>query len=383
MNIIIANHTPIAGSGSGTYSAMIAQSLQREGNRVCLITPKQSEMPSFDGIQEYPVSLPIPVFPSFTGHPLSHLTYDAVDSATLMDIIRAWQWTFRNVAAIFKPDVIHIQHLWIVARAAIMAGLHPVVTCHGSEIKFAAKYPQIASECVPFSKSVVRVISISEYVKRELLRSGFSICDSVVLHNPYDDTSFRPAPHSISAKKTLNIGFAGRLVAYKYCEELLQCIPIICRRYPQLRVSIIGDGPERANLIRMAIELNIQKNVNFLGFIDFEKMPAIYRNLDVLVVPSRNEPFGLVALEASGSGVPVIVARSGGLEELIYPPYINGYEPGNIAQLCDTIYSILANPFSNDLRQRAGKYISSRFSLQSHIQKLTRLYEQPQFAAWI
>jgi glycosyltransferase involved in cell wall biosynthesis len=84
-----------------------------------------------------------------------------------------------------------------------------------------------------------------------------------------------------------------------------------------LSLWIAGDGPERAALERQAERLGIAERVQFLGALSHEQMPAFMWGLDLFVNPSRAESFGVAALEAAASGLPVVATRVGGLPEVV------------------------------------------------------------------
>ena len=136
-----------------------------------------------------------------------------------------------------------------------------------------------------------------------------------------DLTRFRPGDRA-EARRELGLGggriilFVGRLEPLKGVDILLQALPRIEHRGP-LRLLIAGGertgDPERARLERLAADLGIGDQVTFLGPVDHDRLPTLYRAADVCVVPSYYESFGLVAVEALACGTPVIASRVGGL----------------------------------------------------------------------
>ena len=115
------------------------------------------------------------------------------------------------------------------------------------------------------------------------------------------------------------IAFVGRLQAFKGPQVLIHAVAELLRRDPHrnLRVLICG-GPSGAHATPetyqdMARELGIEKHIRFLSPRPPAELVTIYRAADVVAVPSYNESFGLVAMEAQASGTPVVAARVGGL----------------------------------------------------------------------
>jgi len=104
--------------------------------------------------------------------------------------------------------------------------------------------------------------------------------------------------------------YIGRLVPYKGLEYLIQAMTELNEKYGLL---IIGEGPKREELTRIAEKLKLKKRVIFLNHVSYEELPEYYSSADVFVLPSisRAEAFGLVALEAMACGIPVITTELG------------------------------------------------------------------------
>lgn len=109
----------------------------------------------------------------------------------------------------------------------------------------------------------------------------------------------------------LRLGFAGRLVDKKGVPVLLQAVKRLREQGVDFTLTVAGDGPAEKPLKRLTRCLCLSERVVFLG--EVTDMPNFYRSIDVLVMPSLEEPFGLTSVEAATHGVPVIVSRVDGL----------------------------------------------------------------------
>lgn len=109
------------------------------------------------------------------------------------------------------------------------------------------------------------------------------------------------------------VGFAGRLSKVKGCEYLIKSIPYI--NIPNFKVLIAGDGIEREKLERLVENLNVKEKIIFLGYV--RDILNFYGIIDVLVVPSQSESFGMSAIEAQACGIPVIASNTTGLREIM------------------------------------------------------------------
>lgn len=150
-----------------------------------------------------------------------------------------------------------------------------------------------------------------------------------------DLSVFKPGPHG-APRSPLRVGYAGRLEHYKGVAVLVRAMAEL----PDADLLIAGDGPLRSDLTDLAATLGILHRVRFLGHLGPD-LPAFYRDLDVLAVPSLPtkgwlEQFGRVVVEAMASGVPVVASRSGALPDVVGEAGLL-VEPGNSGQLADAI----------------------------------------------
>ena len=109
-----------------------------------------------------------------------------------------------------------------------------------------------------------------------------------------------------SGEKT-DVIFAGRLLSHKNVDVLIKSIQLIKERKLKINCFIIGDGPEKKNLELLTKKLKLEKNINFLGFLENnDDIYAQMKSSKVFVLPSTREGFGIVVIEANACGIPVI-----------------------------------------------------------------------------
>ena len=116
----------------------------------------------------------------------------------------------------------------------------------------------------------------------------------------------------------------ARLVPRKGIDTVLQSLPLLLVQYPDLQYWIVGSGPARASLAQQAQELGLSHAVRFMDEVSESELPEFYRRATVFVMPARAdyhagsvEGFGIVYLEASASGLPVVAGNSGGASEAV------------------------------------------------------------------
>ncbi len=127
----------------------------------------------------------------------------------------------------------------------------------------------------------------------------------------------------------------GRLIPRKGFQFLIQAVPQILENTKHnFEIEIVGDGPYRAELVRLAEELGVVSHIRFTGTVPYSELPQKYRDAALFVLPSLAEGMPLVVLEAMGTGLPIIASRVPGIDELVKAG-VNGdvFEPGDVSGL--------------------------------------------------
>jgi glycosyltransferase involved in cell wall biosynthesis len=132
----------------------------------------------------------------------------------------------------------------------------------------------------------------------------------------------------------------------KHIADLLRALPTVRRAVPHARAVIVGDGPEHAALRALAAELRLGDAAQFLGSLpDDAQVARCYRRADVFCLPSVQEGFGIVFLEAMAAGLPIVAARAAAVPEVV-PDAEAGLlvPPGDVAALAGALIALLADP---------------------------------------
>jgi len=115
----------------------------------------------------------------------------------------------------------------------------------------------------------------------------------------------------------------GRIVERKGVDKVIECLPLVIKKIPNVVYIVVGDGPYRVTIEKMVCNLNLEGHVLFAGYVSDEDKPSYYSACDIFVMPNRElcngnvEGFGIVFLEANSYGQPVIGGRSGGTIDAI------------------------------------------------------------------
>ncbi|HSP45201.1 MAG TPA: glycosyltransferase family 4 protein [Chthoniobacterales bacterium] len=179
---------------------------------------------------------------------------------------------------------------------------------------------------------------------------------SIRVGNPYDNAVFADLA---AEKRDRDLIFVGRLVSDKGADLLLDAMKLLEMKP---RLTIAGDGPERATLEKRARDLQLQSQVTFVGQQCGEALANLLREHQILVVPSLwQEPFGIVALEGIACGCVVVGSAGGGLAEAIGPCGVT-FPNGDAGALANAIAALLAEP---------GQRARMRHLAPSHLGRFT------------
>ena len=236
----------------------------------------------------------------------------------------------------FGFDLVHA-HDWMCAKGVSQAkrdGRRAVLTIHSTEYGRSGNvHHDGTSERIRGVEGegihgADRVIAVSGALADEL-KGLYHVPDEKlrVVRNgidcsPYDgriDPGVCRRSHGMGPLDPMVL-FAGRLSAQKGPDLLLEAVPAILHERPDAKVVLAGDGHLRPQLERRADELGVRHAVRFLGAMPpGGELVNLFKSADLVCVPSRNEPFGLVVLEAWAAGKPVVATRAGGPGEMVSP----------------------------------------------------------------
>ena len=393
MKVLLINHFPIAGSGSGTYTRNIAAHLIKKGHEVCVIMPENSsKYSSIPGAQVYPVfftydeqikdALPFN-FPCFTTHPRSTMTFFDLDDAQFEAYMAAFGRTITEAVEKFEPDVIHCQHIWLLSWLARKTGIPYVITAHGTDLmgyQKTSRFRQYATEAALGARRIITISNDNDELVRQLFPG--SADKAVHMRNGYDPERFYPEKKTRDQLETqfgvrmLNkfVMFAGKLAYFKGVDILLEAAKLNEGEHPGEIVTIIAGDGELSEQLKKQADDNMLDNVHFLGSLDMSLLRGLYSTADVCVVPSRREPFGLVAVEALACGCTVIATNQGGLPDIINDRVGALVDVEDPIGLSAAILHELYRPDIKERREYAAKYAFETYAQDSLMDTLIEIY---------
>ena len=168
------------------------------------------------------------------------------------------------------------------------------------------------------------------------------------------------------------IGSVGRLVAQKDYPTQLRAFAKAVAEVPRLRMVLAGDGPLKADLVQMAQDLKISEQVSFIGHC--ERVPAFLRCLDIFVLASKFEPFGVALLEAKAAGVAIVATRVNEIPEVLSDGVSGLLSPAEDPESMSRLFVSLAlNP---EMRARLGKRANAEARARNSLDSVVSGYQE-------
>lgn len=274
------------------------------------------------------------------------------------------------------PDIIHAHSL---SNAGLLAKkIHKkytipyIVTEHFSGFLRNAVSDNLLAKLKPVVENASKCIAVSHSFKDSLNRQ-FATNKWSYLPNVVSDKFLQqPLNLTIAANEFtfLSVCF---LNSNKKIDILLRAFSIVCEQLDNVRLQIGGDGPEKAKLESLAINLNISDKVDFLGSLNRDAVVSTMANCSAFVSASEFETFGVVIVEALALGKPVIATKCGGPESIIIPSVGYLVDTNSPSSLADAMLLMHAN--QGDFEPDAIRsYCRQEFSEKSVISRLTCTY---------
>lgn len=255
-----------------------------------------------------------------------------------------------------------------------------VVTIHGADLQ---KTIHFNSRCKTAVAKVIAQSSATILVSQKLKGIAEALVGKEqklqVIPNGIDPSSIASLAKGIPAsdaepKILLSV---SNLVPTKGIDLNLQALQKLLPKYPELKYWVIGDGPERGNLERLSLKLGLSSQVEFLGQLPREGVMASMAACDIFSLPSWQEGFGIVYLEAMAHGKPVIGCRGEGIEDFV----TNGetgflIQPKDPDELVQVLDELLEDPQKRiEVGKKARELALQKFTWEINAQKTIQLYQ--------
>ncbi|WP_199832666.1 glycosyltransferase family 4 protein [Gordonia iterans] len=196
-----------------------------------------------------------------------------------------------------------------------------------------------------------------------------------VIHNGIDLTAWSFAERTVDDGPA-ELLFAGRLEYEKGLQDLLAALPAIRRAHPGTTLTVAGEGTQLGWLTELTAEHGVRHAVSFAGRQDHDGLASLMRRATAIVLPSRYEPFGIVALEAAASGIPLVTSTAGGLGEAVHDGETGmTFPPADVTALTAAVCATLDDPAAAAVRaRRARAVLTEEFTWPAIAERTAAVY---------
>jgi L-malate glycosyltransferase len=361
---------PVYG-GSGVVATELGIELAALGHEVHFITYAQPfRLPYFvERIFYHEVE--VPSYPLF-----EHPPYNLALSVAMQNVVEQHDLDLLHA----HYAVPHATSAWIAKEMLARDGFRIVTTLHGTDITLVGQDPSFRS-LTQFS--IARsdgLTAVSEYLRQETHKHFDIPLDAVrVIPNFVDLEKYKRDAHPCHRKKFTQEGeyiitHISNFRGVKRVVDVVETFARITRKLPS-RLLLVGDGPDRVKAHEAAEREGVLERVLFLG-----KQASVAELLacsDLFLLPSENEAFGLVALEAMSCGVPVIATRTGGIPEVVEDG-VSGYlaAVGDVDSMADAAIELLSDRDTWKRFSEAARAGAERFSSREIVAKYEAFYTE-------
>jgi glycosyltransferase involved in cell wall biosynthesis len=283
-------------------------------------------------------------------------------------------WTFWSVVRAFDPDIVHIHYistklLWYLGLKNLFVSTwgsdvvdYPTRTKRSFYRRFVLRQAQVITATSHFLADVTRC-----YTDKEVHVVPFGV----------DCEVFHPTER-INMTSAVTLAFVKHLEVKYGPEDLIRAMEMIARQYPQTKLLMAGSGKLRSRLEALTGQLGLMRNVSFLGAIKHHRVPELLRNVDIFVMPSIHEEFGVAAVEAQAMEIPVVASKVDGVPEVV----LDGktgilVEPGSSEQLAQAILTLIENPtLRRQMGERGRRYVLANYRWEDNAALMENLYQQ-------
>ncbi len=285
-------------------------------------------------------------------------------------------------------DILHVHYAIPHATSAWMARemlgdrhrLKVITTLHGTDITLVGQersFEEITRFSINRSDGLT---AVSDYLKRETIKHFDVQADSITVIPNFVDTSIYDRQRYRCIKKSLGVGSEKVLMhisnfrPVKRVRDVVKVFAEVNQRIPS-KLILVGDGPDRPAAAEEVARLGLNRQVLFLGKQD--SVAELLACADLFLLPSASESFGLSALEAMSSGVPVVATNVGGIPEVVDDGAAGALvEPGDIDAMVASALDILGDTETWRRRSGAAREAALRFRVEQVVPMYERYYDQ-------
>ena len=388
-NVLVISHmypSPI-NSVLGIFVHKQVQKLIGEGCNVKVVCPVPY-VPAFLGVvKKYRAYIQVPNKAVLDGVEVFYPRYFEIPKGIFLQNSGFFMYlgikkTIGKIYRNFKFDVIHAHTAIPVGFAGMILDkkykVPLVVTIHGQDFQYTIKKNKSCRKNVfRVLKFADKIITVSNKL-RNVIKEKYLLDKTVVINNGINPEEYA-IDEQIELKGQYVMLSVSSLIKTKGIDLNINALSKLVKKYPNIMYYIIGDGEESKNLKKLVMDLNLSRNVIFLGKLPHsEVIKYMSSKCDVFSLPSWQEGFGIVYIEAMNNGIPVIGIKGQGIEDVIEDRK-NGFlvEPKDVDDLADTIDYILSHKAAaKKIGKNGENTVLSEFTWFRNAQKTIDIYDE-------
>lgn len=296
-----------------------------------------------------------------------------------------------------KLDVIHTHHPFLLGQVAASKaeelGIPLVFTFHTRYRDYTHYVPLPQETVQEFIKTAIdswigdfmekchHIIVPSESML-DVLSDGFGLTEQVTVIptgielKPYEEADGEAVRREMGWGDDIVLISVGRLAQEKNMQVLLEAAALAMERHPNLRLVLVGDGPDRSRLEHLAGDLGIAERVELEGRLPFDKVPALLKAADIFCFASVTETQGMVTAEALAAGLPVAAVEASGTRETVTDGVEGFLTENNPQALADAICRIIENPEGARAFREAAIRKAKTFDIDFQAARMVEVYSR-------
>jgi len=356
---------PHNSGGLGVACLNIARALARQGADIDFVLPYEAEHKDINFMHILSATHLDPIYRYGGGAYETMKLFEKIIPSeehrmiSIRDVQKSYCDFVNEYLMEYKPELIHA-HDWLTYEAGILAkknyGIPLIAHVHATEYDRAGMHTgnpliheieyeglMLADKIIAVSEATKRIIHEKYHIPLNKIDVIYNSLDENYEKSDYHfkDQTYGYLVHQKQKGYTI-ISTVGRFTVQKGLQNMMHAAALAISKNPKLLFVFAGDGEERNELIELAADLGISKNIIFTGFIRGKKLRDIYSISDIFIMSSISEPFGLTALEAAHHGDALILTKQSGVSEIIWSAMT--YDFWDQEKLANEILSIAENP---------------------------------------
>ena len=285
------------------------------------------------------------------------------------------RFAMQVLGAARSADVLLIGHINLLPFALLHRLLRPggrvILFAHGIEVWGDAGFRAVRRWEPVLLRAAIDTVAVVSHYSRTRMAQAFGLPSARFHHFPNAVDLAPPSRRAIRAPIVLAVSRLGAGERGKNVDQLIRVLPMV----PDARLVVIGDGPLRVELERLAASIGVGDRVELRGSVDARALALAYQQASMFALPSSKEGFGIVFLEAWSHGLPVIGANSGGAGEVI-DHGIDGFaiDPADLSGMAAAVQRLLDDPALAARMGEAGRRkVEARYSNAAFVANLRTL----------